>query len=190
MKKKIIIAVLLVIVLAVGGVFFAGIFPVARINGEMLWYREFNNQASALERFEAKKLEVASQGELSEEASLTIRKTVLSNIIANQVVKKYIKANLDSADLEGQARQAVEDAVKNTENPDTLPQAAEVLYGWSVDELKENVLYPKALQNELQEEIESKGQNFEQFMMEEIKKSDVKLYFVPWKWEAGVLVDK
>lgn len=189
MKKKIAIAWLIIVIL-LGGVFLSGWFPVASINGETVWYKEFNEQASALERFEAKKLEVAKENALSEDASKTIHRTVLGNIIANQVAENYINAHLDAANLESRANQAVEDAVKNTPNPETLPQAAEVLYGWSVDELKKYVFYPQALQNELRAEIEKSGKSFEDFMTEEIKKTNVKLYFVPWKWEEGKLADK
>lgn len=188
MKKKVYIGGV-VLVLAVVGAGLFGLFPVARIDTSVIWYREFDTRAGALERFEERSRAMTG-GKITDADRLALRRSVLQSMIAQTVLEKYIAENLFADGLPAAASAVVEETVTKTADPTLLPRATKELYGWSVDEFKKEVLYPQALQNVLAERIEKDGGSFEEFLDGELKKAQVRLYGVPWKWENGALQDK
>lgn len=188
MRKKLLIGGV-VLVLAVAGAGFFGFFPVARVDTAVIWYREYDNRASALEQFEERSRAMAGIALNDSDRSL-LRRSVLQSMIAESVLEAYIAKNLFADGLPAAANAMVEETVSKTADPTLLPRATKELYGWSVDEFKKEVLYPQALQNVLAERIEKDGGSFEEFLSVELGRARVNLYGVPWKWENGALTDK
>ena len=188
MKKKIIIACI-VLILAALGAGLLGLFPVARVGTAIIWYRAYDNRAGALERFEERNKAMAVGTVLTDADRSLLRRSVLQSMIAETVMEGYIKKNLFADGLPAAANALVESTLK-TANPNLLPRATKELYGWSVDEFKKEVLYPQALQNVLQARVEKDGGVFSDFLAGELGKAQVRLYGVPWKWENGALKDK
>ena len=188
MQKKLLI--LLAIIVCTGAiVWFLGFFPVARVNDEFLWYRAYNERADALLLFDSKSRAAAKNTAPSETDESEIRRIILQNLITEEIFKQYIEEHTALSGLREATHAVVESTLKEA-NPDVLPRATEELYGWSVEEFKKNVLYPQALQNELQKAIEADGASFDEFAKTQLQNAEVKLYLVPWKWEKGGLVSK
>ncbi len=188
MKKRIGIAIVAVAV-AAGAAFLFGLFPVARVAGATIWFRTFDGRANALERFEEKSKAIADGKALTEDERLNLRRVVLRNMIAEEVLRRYAEEHFAAGEIIGAADTLVETTLK-TADPDLLPRATEELYGWDVDEFRRNVLFPQAFQNVLQERMKKSGEEYVAFVTEELTQADVRLYFVPWRWEGGQLVDK
>ena len=187
-RTKLVVA--LIVVIGIGaGIWTFGFYPVARINDEIMWYRTYSNRAGALLQFESKSRLAAGAGQLSETEQNTVKKAILENLIAEVIFRQYIDAHTALAGLNETAHAVVQSSLKEA-NPDVLPRAAKELYGWSVEELTENVLFPQAMQNELRKEIEKDGALFEEFAKTQLQNAQVKLYIVPWKWENGRLAEK
>ena len=110
-------------------------------------------------------------------------------MIAHKVLRRYVEEHPSYASVTKDANKTVADVLKKAK-PDILPQATEKLYGWSVEEFAANVLYPEAFLTALQKEAEKQGEKFEEFVLRELNNASVKLYFQPWQWKDGKLVDR
>ncbi|TSC73279.1 MAG: hypothetical protein G01um101470_168 [Parcubacteria group bacterium Gr01-1014_70] len=188
MRKKFIITV--IILLGISGIVWAlGYFPVARINDEYIFYRTYQERTGALMLFESKSRLVAGEKQLSDAEKNETKKSILENLITEQIFGQYIGEHAALSGLTDLAHAVVESTLKDAD-PDVLPRATKELYGWSMEEFKQNVLYPQALQNELQKAIESDGASFEEFTKTQLENAEVTLYLIPWKWEKGGLVGK
>ncbi len=187
MKKIIII---LIILAGIGGiVWFFGLFPVGRINGEFVFYKTYNERVKALERFETKNRLAAGSASFTSSEREEIQKSILQNLIVERVFWQYVEEHTALSGLKESVDAVVASTLKEAD-PNVLPQATKELYGWSVDEFTENVLFPQAFQNELREAIERDDAPFDEFARTQLTNAQVQLYLVPWKWENGGLVDK
>lgn len=188
MQRKIIVTIVIALLIGVI-VWIFGFFPVARVNGEFMLYRTYHERVNALERFETKNRLVAGSESLTPAEQKEIRKLILQNFIAEYIFRQYVEEHTALLGLKESADAVVAGTLKEAD-PNVLPQATKELYGWSVDEFVENVLFPQALQNELQKAIESDGVSFDEFAKTQLTNAEVKVYLVPWKWENGGLAGK
>ena len=188
MKKKLGIGIIIIALLGFG-VFFLGLFPLVQVNGDMLLYKTFNERVKALMQFEERTRTLAGAEELTKDERWDVERVVLENIIVNKIFEQYSKNNFRDLDLLAEARKRVEEALSSAD-ADVLPRATSELYGWSVDEFKKNVLIPQAVQTVLEEQIVITNGNFEEFIQKQLTESEVKLYFVPWQWQDGELIDR
>lgn len=188
MRKKLII--IIIVLVGAGALVWAfGLFPLMRVRGEFVLYRVYNERVSALELFESKSRLAAGEETMTPALREEIRKTILQNLVVEYVFQQYIAEHATLSGLEERARAVVAATLKEAD-PDVLPRATKELYGWSVDEFMENVIFPQALQNELRKEIEDSGASFEEFARMQLTNTQVQFYVVPWKWENGALVEK
>ena len=188
MKKKIIIIFVVAAVLA-GLAWTLGLFPVVRVNGEFVFYRAYRDHVSAFEMFQRQSSLAAGGGELTPAAQKAIRQSVLRDLIAHTVFRQYISSHTSMSGIEERARGVVDETLRAAK-ADVLPRATKELYGWSVEEFSENVLFPQALLNELQKEVEKDGASFDEFVRTELTNAQVMIYLLPWKWESGAVVEK
>ncbi|OGZ46864.1 MAG: hypothetical protein A3J54_00175 [Candidatus Ryanbacteria bacterium RIFCSPHIGHO2_02_FULL_45_13b] len=186
--KKLVILFFCLLVIG-AGIWFFGLFPVSRVNGEYLLYRIYNERAKALEQFEVKNRLVTGGALLTQTEKEAISKSILQNLIMERVFWQYTQEHTALSGLKESADAVVASTLKEAD-PNILPQATKELYGWSVDEFVENVLFPQAFQNELREAIEVDGALFDEFARAQLNSAEVRLYAVPWKWENGGLVSK
>ncbi|PJE64533.1 MAG: hypothetical protein COU90_01680 [Candidatus Ryanbacteria bacterium CG10_big_fil_rev_8_21_14_0_10_43_42] len=182
--------VILVIVAIFGlGLFFTGLYPVARINEDIVLRRTFSERAKALIQFENRTRSRINGAELTEDEQRELERVVLENLIINTVLTQYIRHNFTETDLFIEAELRVEEALSSAD-ADVLPRATSELYGWSVDEFKKNVLFPQALMTVLEERVSVDNSNFKEFVREQLVYSDVSLYLIPWKWQNGEVVER
>jgi len=188
MQKKIII-ILIILISSSASVWFFGLFPVTRVNGDYILYRTYNGRVNALERFETKNRIVAGNASLTPAERKEIRKFILQNLIMEHVFWQYTEEHAAFSDIKESADAVVASTLKEAD-PNILPQATKEVYGWSIDEFKENILFPQAFQNQLREAIERDGISFDEFARTQITNAQVRVYAVPWKWENGGLMEK
>lgn len=187
--RKIFLVILLSL-FALGSFIWAfGLFPVMRVNSEFIWYRAYRDHVSAFELFQRQSSLAAGGGELTPLVQQTIRQSVLRDLIVQTVFRQYIGSHTSISGIKERAREVVDETLRAA-NADVLPRATKELYGWSVEEFSDNVLFPQALLNELKKEIEKDGASFEEFVRTELNNAEVSIYLVPWKWENAAVVEK
>lgn len=168
--------------------FFTGFFPIAKINGGLLWHWEFSAYQGAFNRFRAN---IESQNQPSpslgfqniKDADLTM--SLLEELIVRKIIfrigdKSFTHFNKNAEDIIGEALGGKE--------AQSLSEAAKTLYGLSFAEFKELILLPEAREIALRRSIESSGQNYEEWFLQQLKTADVKIYFYDYQWEDGRLV--
>lgn len=186
-KVKKLLTLFLCLLAVGGGIWFFGLFPVSRVNGEYMLYRTYNERVKAFEKFEIKNRLVTGNTSITENEQGEMYKSILQDLIGEYVFEQYAKEHMTFSSLKESADAMVASTLKEAD-PNVLPQATKELYGWSVDEFIENVLFPQAFQQELRKAIEADGGSFDEFIRTQMNAAQVKLYTVPWKWENGGLV--
>src|SRR3989344_5332764 len=121
-KKFIITAIILLLIGVSAGIF--GLFPVARVNGEFVLYRTYNERANALERFETKNRLVAGSESLTPAEQEEIRKFILQNLIVEHVFWQYVEEHTALSGLKESADAVVAGTPQKTE-PKVLPPATQ-----------------------------------------------------------------
>lgn len=168
--------------------FFTGFFPIAKVNGDFLWHREFSAYQGAFNRFRAN-IESVNPSSPSlgfqniKEEDLTT--SLLEELIVRKIIfgvgnKSFANFNKNAEDIMGEALGGQE--------AKSLTEAAKTLYGLSLAEFRELILLPEAREIALRRSIESSGQNYEEWFLQQLKTADVKIYFYDYQWEDGGLV--
>lgn len=188
--KKNIIRLFLIVLVIIGGVYLFGFYPVARVNDQFLLYRTYDERAIALERFETKKKLAGATTPIPSAGDGAItRQAVLENMIWDAVFRAYSASHAEFANVEADARTAVDTALKSAD-PTVLPQATKELFGWSVEKFSQELLLPEAFRNAFAQAAAKNGISLEELSKIELSQARVSLYGVPWKWENGALVEK
>lgn len=175
---------------AIAAAFFAlGVFPVALVEREVIWYHDFSTTANAVTRYENVRRTAAGQPALSASETSEVRKGVLENAIATRILEAYMRSQ-HSYDMYAQsARDIVSTALKSA-NAALLPKATDKLYGLSVEDFQQKILFPQALQDALRGGVEKDGKNFADVVSVELRKPTVRTFIVSWRWQDGHLVNK
>lgn len=168
--------------------FVSGLFPVAIIGSEYVWYRDFSRTAGALEQFDRISRQIEGMRQTEDDVH-ALRKAVLGEMIAARILEAYLEREGRLGHIRDGANKQIDEAMKST-NAETLPQATEKLYNLSADDFRDHILYPRAFQEALRADVEASGKNFTEVLSQELRVADVRIFLVPWKWENGELVDK
>lgn len=185
--RKIIFGLVTVVVVVLG-VLWLGLFPVARIEGRFVWYRDLAVSESASQHFQekAKQKDPAFGGLEGDQA--TRRKAYLEELIINEVVKiELARLNKDSfqSEVDGNISRA-----KEGKDMARLAEATSELYGMSFPRFEDLVLEPQAREIVLRSHIESDGKVYADWLSERVKNTSVTVYFLPYVWRDGALVNK
>ena len=188
MKTKLHIAVLVTtLVFLVGGLISYtliknGYFPVAKVNGQIISYKTVVENVDVSRRLYSQGL-AGSSAQLDQlflrNNSPELIKNSLENLITNVVIK-----NASSAEVLAKAGQEVEANFKDAAG---LGNSVKSIYGWDVATFRERILEPQALFQILGHE---KGQGFENWVQAEKNEASVSIWFLPYKWDGGSLVNK
>ncbi len=158
-------------------------FPVAKINGDYISYRAVKENAEVTRRLYTQGM-VGSNPDLdlffSRSNGADLIKSSLESLITNGIIKSSV-----SADVLKQAQAEIDKNFKNS-NMASLAGSINTIYGWKIDKFRERILEPQALFQVLSE---IKGKDFENWLSEAKNKSSVKIWFLPFEWQEGELVD-
>jgi len=179
--KKIIFYLLLVAGFLFAVLFFvwqANWYPILNVNGSRIWAGDYLNQLEGFERYRRLSQDEFDEGE--------VRRGILLSFIADSLVKDELLRRKIPANA---AKTLVEEAL-DTQNKDEFEQATKQLYGWSIRELKEFSLLPQARQDILTEELNKDKEEFNVWLQDHLQNADIKIYFLPYEWQDGELIDK
>ncbi|PIR70275.1 MAG: hypothetical protein COU46_02355 [Candidatus Niyogibacteria bacterium CG10_big_fil_rev_8_21_14_0_10_42_19] len=177
MKKKIILGILL-LALVFLFIYSKGWYVVAKVDKSYLWASEYYQRVGSLEKLKS----VSKNDALAE---IITKKNILEGMIENSI----INAEFSKKDLsEEHAEKIITDALSNKSS--TIAEASQKLYGLKLNDFKKLILLPQAKQDILATDMEKNGINFDKWINERSREVSVKIYFLPWMWENGQLVDK
>lgn len=181
MKKVIVIVV--VGIAGVGSVIVGmGWFPVARVSGAVIYYRDLSAYMKADELFRAQSEAPPSQpGEDNKRAileELIIRGIVKNSslefgeVSINEEVNTYLEKLLSSVNRGG------------------LAEAAVKLYDMSLDDFKERVMVPQLREVVVRKRVEASGKEYASWLEEKAREAQVSIYFLPYQWSGTGLEKK
>lgn len=141
-----------------------GFYPIAVVNGKLILARDFDKMAESAEFFYARVLDTYNKKKVDEEESGNLRRDVeratLERLIEGVLITAELKNQLASraGDLVDKKLQAVENQ--------NLEGAARDLYGLSIADFREMVLYPEAEKEVLTDVLSSENKSFEKWLEE------------------------
>lgn len=154
----------------------SGFYPVLKINKNFIWASDYYKRFSGFEYYRQTTSEPIDE-------KTAVRGLILSFISDELVKDELLWRGADS----GEAEKRVASALDVGGN---LEKAAGTLYGWNKDELKKFSLLPQAREDLLAEIFQKDGIDFDGWLAAELAKAEIKIYFLPYKWEGGKLTEK
>lgn len=161
-----------------------GYFPVAKIEGKYISYKTVKENMDVSKRIYEKGLAGSTP-----EMELLFKRgnerllfgNALDSIITNEIIKSVATKDLLS--------KAQEEIKKNFDekNVSSLASMVREIYGWDMEKFTQKILEPQAILDVL---MEGKGENFNEWLESSKKKADVKIWFIPFEWSEGELINK
>lgn len=153
----------------------SGVYPVLKINKNFVWASDYYKRFSGFEYYRQTTSEPIDD-------KTAVRGLILSFISDGLVKDELLRRGADS----GEAEKRVANALLAGGN---LEKAAASLYGWNIEELKKFSLLPQSRQDLLTEVLQKEGIDFDGWLLTELEKAEIKIYFLPYRWQNGQLVD-
>jgi len=125
-------------------------FPVASVNGEKIWFKEFQEDLDTLVYYYQKS--AAASPEATIPTIADIEASNLERMVKNTVVMqaaKERKVKIAQADIDAEIKTVVE----NAGSEEKMAQLVKDSYNWTVDEFKEKVIVPYLYEKKLSESI-------------------------------------
>lgn len=181
-KIKIILYILVAFFVAMLIVVGFGFFPVARVGGSYVYYREMQKLTRAAEVFKSSLNTSPFKEELDQGADA--RKAALEELIFQRVVRNAFGefGGIPQKEIyENMAK------VLGGADPKKLAEAARQLYALSYEDFKKYVILPKVEEAELERKVEASGKKYDEWLQDKTKTTSVSIYFLPYKWDGGEL---
>jgi hypothetical protein len=158
------------------------IFPVAWVNGELLFLKDVEDNMRVSRTILANAPEAAG-AELSEETDpYALFARTFESLIVHTIVRT------SATDEERQSAESTVDSYLEGSSDEHLGASLHALYEWDLGTYRTRVLEPKALEELL---IERKGTGeFEAWLEAVRREANVKIWFQPFEWRNGALVPK
>ena len=185
--KRLHLGILTVTILLAGGILgysliHNGLFPVARVNGEFILLSTIRENASASRRLH-------SAGLVEDENLIKILRSsdneLLQKTFESLITSVIIKTSASDS-IRNQVDDLLEDYLAN-QDAGELSNSAKTIYGWSLETLKERILKPQIMEEVL---VKNKGDDYENWLLEAHTSASVRVWFLPFSWDEGRLVDK
>lgn len=167
----------------------AGWYPVAVVDGAPILHRTWQKSRSAVTGFtNAQRHSVGMQPldfSSSENSSILreIERDTLTFLIEDLIIQKEGR-ELHRA-FEALSRERAAEALKR--GGEDLSRAAEFVYGLSLQEFRELILYPQARIETAHEFLQESGLDFEAWLANAKKSAKVRLMFVPYSWDGEAI---
>lgn len=161
-----------------------GYFPVAKIGGKFISYNTVKENMDVSKRIYSNGL-AGSSPEMElifkrGNESLLFR-SVFESIITNEIVKSEITDEL-LAKADKEIKSSFDE--KSTAS---IASLVKQVYGWDISKFTERILEPQAILDVLTKE---KGTEFNKWLDSSKKKADVSIWFVPFEWKDGKLINR
>lgn len=173
-------------IVAVAGfaVYEFGLYPVASVNGTLIFARTWSRMLDAEKRVVNVRA-YASHAELIDFSSPknsrlleVIRKNMLTFLIDSVLIEK--EGSTVVPDLERLAIERVSDELAKSQ---VSEKTASAVYGLDLVTLKEAVLIPQARQEILDQTLAAEQKDFGNWLLDVRGRAHVKFFFVPFSWD-------
>lgn len=174
MNKKLVVILLCLIL---GTALFLKIrdsLPVVRANGVNLTYESYRKNKEGLIRFRDLNKSNVSDSD--------IEKGIIFSFVEDALTQKELEKYKITKDTEDKV---VNDTIK--ENKDKLEKSVSNLYGWSLAEFGDYVLYPQARKILLNEALEKDKRDPQKWLEKSLGEANISVYLLKWKWSDGEL---
>lgn len=164
-----------------------GFYPVAIVEGTPIFQRTWRKAEDAAKNFikaEAVKSGKAIDLSSSENADflLEVKRGTLTFLIEDLILQKEGGKVIDG--FERLNKERVDTALREGEN---LEQASRLVYGLDLKDFVSLVLLPQARRDVLQEALGEKAQDFNVWFLSVKKSKQVRLMFIPFRWDGEVV---
>lgn len=181
------IAVFFLIIFFVVGVFLyaQGYYPVALVERSPIFYQTWEKaQNSAMHYTNVQRVSgggsaINFTARENEESLSNLKKGTLTYLIEDAVIIQE-GPNIDGV-FRAVARERAENALQSTPS---LQEGVEKLYGLSMDDFRELVLFPQARRDILREHFQVNNIDPEVWLRDVKKQKNIRLFFVPYRWNG------
>lgn len=154
-----------------------GLYPVISVNGSLVWAKNYYGLTAGFNRYNG-----AADVLVDEKPA---GRGMIMSLVADEIVLEEFRLRGFS---ENDAQKRVDEALQK--DGANLSEASAKLYGWTLKDLKRFSLLPQARQDLIYEALQKEGVEFGAWLSGRLAKSDIKIYFLPYRWQDGQLVDK
>ncbi len=174
-----------------GIIYFASVFnlyPVASVNGEMIWAGDLQKHvAAAMHYYEkaSKNAPAAEKEKLADPKFLVeLRRVSLDALIENEVVEAGFLA------LGKQGEEDLSRMIGNTTSSQALAPAISELYGLSPSDFTRLILVPQAQRNILSSSLILQKVSLNDWILQKRKAADVSIFLASYQWQDGELITR
>jgi tetrahydromethanopterin S-methyltransferase subunit G len=186
-KKKLIILISFVIVIAIVVFISTQSYPVAFVNWRPITLKSFSKDFSVAVHYYQKMLETYDRNQTavldSSEIQREIKRAVLEQLIKNSLIRQELEKQIKSGELEKMVDNKVQEVLKGKD----VGKEIETLYGLSLDEFKERVLRPQTEREILAGRFFLENKSFDDWLKEPRAKIIILMPGFEWNGEKVVI---
>ncbi len=189
MKRTAIIIAALVGIFGI--VYFASVFnlyPVASVNGEMIWAGDMQKHFDAAYHYYEKASRNASAAEkeklIDPKFIVELRRVSLDTLIENKVVEAGFLT------LGKQGEEDLSKMIGNTTSSQALAPAINELYGLMPGDFTRLILVPQAQRNILSSSLILQKVSLNDWILQKRKAADVSIFLASYQWQDGELITR
>lgn len=174
--------------------FYLGLFPVASVNSDWLWYRDLTKSVGAIEQLRltssgAGLPSLAGTTTLSALRGADIQRGALEELMYEKIIAQELARVDSSRDWNDRIARDVEGLLSG-KNRGMLEEATRELYHLNLEDFKKLVLAPQIREELLRKELELRAENPEEWFENAFRDARVKIYFLNYEWKSGTLIEK
>jgi len=193
MRRRHLGVLIITLLLVAGGIlgyslFKNGIFPVARVNGTIIFFNEVRENLEISKKLYTQSSDLEELGEGSKElkklfegGEAELFERVFEGLIENTIIRTSVSSSLLVL-----AKERTQESLAGRDTS-ALNASLKLAYGWGLEEFSRRIFEPQALEEVL---IEEKGDEFEAWLADARSTAKVNIWFLPLTWQDGQLVDK
>jgi len=178
--------VLLLGILAGYSLFRNSIIPIARVNGDLIFLNEVQENGALSQRLYQQAPQLVEEDEqLALLLATGDQSALFTRAFQSSIVNAIIRTNV-TADLEKRVVKEARVALGQMDEA-LFNDLLQSQYGWNVERFSERIIEPQLIQEILSEKY---GEEYATWLDRAKKDATVRIWFVPFDWEDGELVKR
>jgi hypothetical protein len=157
-----------------------GYYPIAIVNGSVIFSRSLTDEYFVAYRYYANLLGPQNEEVASLEFKKELRRAVLNDLIEKSLIRQELKTRVGK-DLNS----LVENKTKISAKGDDMEEAANLLYGLSLVDFREMVLVPKAQREILEGRLFLENKTIENWLAEAAENASVFILTPEFYWDKN-----
>lgn len=172
-------------------IFFAvwllGFYPALFVNGRPVTVSRLNNQIEIASRFYAVQMKLQGDDGVvlkSAEAKTEVKKAALESLVVSSLIDRELGRRISGKDLAQMLENRLSGVSLDSEN---VEKGAELLYGLTVEELRQYILAPQAKLEILEGNFKAKEEDFQSWLAKAKKEAAVSIFVPGFAWKNGAV---